>query len=191
MTLSPIAKAAAAGAAFLSLTACAPLLFGGAAVTATAVMQERSVGQALDDATIRTQINHLWFQHDLELYRRIGLTVNEGRVLLTGIASDGDMRLDAVRLAWQVKGVRDVINEIQLGGRPGIGDTVADSWITTQLRSKLTFDKDIVSANYTVETIGRIIYLMGHARSQDELDRVTGHARRVAGVQRVVSYVNL
>lgn len=170
---------------------CAPLIVGGAATTAAVASEHRGLKGFANDTEIRAAINHLWFQHSLALVNRIGLTVDQGRVLLTGRASDAQMRLDAVRLAWQAQGVKEVINEIQVDNESGILDSARDTWITTQLRTKITFDGDIHSQNYSIDTINGVVYLMGTATTQAELDRVTQHARSLANVQRVVSYVRL
>ncbi|MFX5821173.1 BON domain-containing protein, partial [Acinetobacter baumannii] len=79
--------------------------------------------------------------------------VDQGRVLLTGRAADPQMRLDAVRLAWQAQGVKEVINEIQIDNGSSIVDTARDTWISTQIRSRITFDADIHSQNYSIDTV--------------------------------------
>ncbi|WP_245593390.1 BON domain-containing protein [Azospirillum halopraeferens] len=171
---------------------CAPIAIGGAAVGAgVAASQDRGLGGFISDAEIQAQINHLWFQHSMDLHRRLDMTVDNGRVLLLGRASDAQMRLDAVRLAWQVRGVREVINEIQIDTASGMLDSARDTWISTQLRGKLTFDGAIRSQNYSIDTVNGVVYLMGVARNQEELDRVVDHARRLPYVQRVVSHVSL
>ena len=47
------------------------------------------------------------------------------------------------------------------------------------------------SVNYTVDTVQGIVYLMGNARTADELSRVVRQAQAVPDVRRVVSYVNV
>lgn len=175
----------------LSLSGCAPLIVGGVATTAVAASEERGLGGALSDKEIQIAVNDLWLRHSLDMLQRLSLTVNHGRVLITGRAANPAMRHDAVRLAWQARGVKEVINEITLDSNNGIVDSARDTWISTQLRGKLLFDRDIASVNYTVDTVNGVVYLMGVARSQIELDKVTHHARSLPYVQRVVSYVRL
>lgn len=186
---------AAAGLAVLALgtTGCAPLLLGGAAAggAAVAYTEERGISGFASDAEIQARINNLWFQHSLDLQSRLDMTVDQGRVLLTGKAKDAQMRLDAVRLAWQADGVKEVINEIQIDNESGILDSARDTWISTQLRGRLTFDKSIHSQNFSIDTVNGVVYLMGVAKSQAELDRAINHARSVANVQRVVNYVRV
>ena len=178
----------AAGAA-----GCAPLVVAGAAgATGAAVGSDhRGVEGIASDTAIKATINDLWFKHSIDLHQRIRMSVNQGHVLLTGRAADPQMRLDAVRLAWQAEGVKEVINEIQVDNESGLLDSAKDTWITTQLRAKLTFERGIRSANYSIETVNGVVYLMGLARDQEELNKVVELARSLPNVQRVVSYVRI
>lgn len=181
------------GLAALLLTACDPLSLGvGAAATGgITVAQERSVKDAVGDAAIRLAINDLWLQESVDLYQRLGLSVNEGRVLVTGRVPTPEDRLTAIRLAWQADGVREVINEVEVADNDGIGGYARDAWIAAQLRTRLTFDTSIRAINYSVETVGGTIYLMGIAQDPAELERVVSHARRIPYVRQVISYVRL
>lgn len=55
----------------------------------------------------------------------------------------------------------------------------------------MTFDKKILSINYTIETVNQIIYIMGIAQNQEELDRLIQHAKNIANVKKVVSYARI
>jgi osmotically-inducible protein OsmY len=77
------------------------------------------------------------------------------------------------------------------GASETLGDVTRDSWITTKLKSKLVFDGNVASRNYTIVTVGAVVYVMGVAQNQGELNAVIDHARHVAGVRKVVSYVRL
>ncbi len=174
------------------LAACSAegMVVGGAATAGVAAAQERGLSGAVSDTEIRLEINHLWLQHDEEMYRKVGLQVQEGRVLLTGSVPTPEMRLDAVRLAWQANGVKEVINEISVGDGSLTG-FARDTWISTQLKGKLLLDKEVSAINYSIETVEGVIYLMGVAQNAEELERVTAHARNIAYVRRVVSYVQM
>ncbi|HYG88383.1 MAG TPA: BON domain-containing protein [Azospirillum sp.] len=173
-------------------TGCVPLVVGAAATpVVVAAHEKRGVRGFASDTAIRAQINNLWLQHSIDLFQNVRLRVDQGRVLLTGRTADPQTRLDAVRLAWQADGVREVINEIQVDNESGIIDSAKDTWINTQLRTRITFDGAVSSQNYSIDTVNGVVYLMGWAKSQDELDRVIGHARAIPNVQRIVNYVQL
>lgn len=176
----------------LTTAGCGPALVGAAAGKAASVgAQERTVGNAVDDTWISLKISDRWFRHSEAMFNALDLTVTEGKVLITGKVDNPDWRVDAVRLAWQVPGVREVINEIDLSKSDGIRGYARDSRIIAELRTKILFDRNIKSINYTIETVGGVVYLMGVARTQQELDRVVDHARNIASVRKVVSYVRL
>lgn len=154
--------------------------------------QERGLGQAIDDQAIRIQINDGWLQYSERMYRLLTLQVQEGRVLVSGVVPEQEMRLEAIRIAWQPEGVREVINEVRVEEQTGgVDDFALDTWISTELKAKLVFDKEVSSINYSIETVHGVVYLMGVAQSPIELDRVVEHARNIAYVERVVSYVRL
>jgi len=174
------------------LYGCAPAVVGGAvAAGGGAAAQDRGISGVWSDAQIQARINKLWFDHDLDLMNRLDMTVESGRVLLTGRARDPQMRVDGVRLAWQAEGVTEVINEIEIDDTSSLLNAARDEWITIQLRSRITFDRGIYSLNYTIDTVNSVVYLMGSARSREELERVVSHARSLADVARVVSYVKV
>ena len=178
--------------ALLVVSGCtAGTIVGGGASVGVAVAQERSVGVALDDTVIATQIVAIFFDYNIELLRKVSAEVVEGRVLLTGSVAEPEGRVDAVRLTWQIDGVNEVLNEIQVTDRGGLLDFVLDTWISTQLRTKLLLDRDIRALNYNVETVNGIIYLIGIAQNELELERVTNHARTIENVEKVISHVRV
>ena len=154
-----------------------------------AAVQERSIGDAVDDFTIRAELNQLFFEDNVDLLQSVSFNVIEGRVLLKGSVKKQESRIRAIELAWQASGVREVINEIQVTDQGGIVNYARDTWISTQLTAEILFDKDIFAVNYNVETINGIIYLAGIAQDQAELDKVIDHARRIKNVKKVVSHV--
>ncbi|MCR6629515.1 MAG: BON domain-containing protein [Magnetospirillum sp.] len=189
--LRPLSVAVILASAGL-LSGCAGALIGAGATTATAASEERGLEGAVDDAKIRAEINHLWFQRDVEMYRQVTLTIKEGRVLLTGTVSTPEARVEAVRLAWQAAGVREVLNEIKVDdGTNGFTDYTRDISISQKLKTRLLFDKEIRNINYTVDVNDGVIYLMGIAQSDVELERVIAYARDISGVRGVVNHVRL
>jgi osmotically-inducible protein OsmY len=172
---------------------CSPieLGIGVGAATGVAVAQERGLSGTARDTALSVQIQELWFRTNYEMFGRLSSTVNERRALLTGKVQDPEMRVEAVKLAWQVQGITEVINEIEVVNTSSPVDSARDFWITTQLRTQLTFDKNVYSINYSIDTVNGTVFLMGIARNQEELDRVTNHARNLAYVRRVVSYVRV
>lgn len=170
---------------------CAPLVVGGAAVGATVAAQERSVGSAAKDTALHTEIARRLLQSDRQIYQKVDISVDEGRVLLTGLVPTPQDRIEAARIAWQADGVAEVINEIEVKDKSTVSDAARDAAITGQLRSRILFDGDVRSVNYTIDTVNGRVFLLGVAQSQTELDRVIAHAREIPYVRAVVPYVRI
>lgn len=181
----------------VALTLCLPLggcigaVIGAGAAVGVAAQEERGLEGAVDDVKIRAEINRLWFEHNVEMFRQVDLTINEGRVLLTGSVPNPEVRVDAVRLAWQAPGVREVLNEIQVADKSGVIDYGRDVIIANTLRSKLFVDSQIRNINYSIDTVNGVVYIMGLAQSDAELERVIAYARDTTYVKRVISHVRL
>ena len=177
-------------AAALALQGCAGAVVGAGATAGVAAYSDRGIGGAAKDAKIHTALTAAFLEADEMLPLKIGVEVYNGRVLLTGVASNEKMRADAVRIAHSTSGVREVYNEIQLSGG-GAMNLARDSWITTQLETKITIDKQIMAVNYSIETVNGTIYLIGVAQNQAELDRVFASARNIDYVKNVISHVRV
>ena len=173
----------------LSLTGCAEFVISAVTTTSLAMAEERTLGDAVEDLGIQAELNHLFFQDDLALYQDVSFSVVEGRVLLKGSVPTHEDRIRASWVARQATGIREVINEMQVTAESGILNYARDRWISLQVDAKLLLDFDILSINYDVETVNGTVYLLGIAQSEDELERVEGHASSIGGVKGVVSHV--
>lgn len=177
----------------LAISACTPIgiATGAGAATGVAAASEGGISGSINDTRINAEISDLWFKYDLKTFTKLNITVDRGRVLLTGVVDDPKHRVEAVRLAWQAEGVKQVINEINIAESKGFTGYVKDTWITTQLRSKMTFNRNIQSINYSIDTVQGIVYIMGVAQNSDELDHVKNIARSIKNVSQVVTYVQI
>lgn len=173
----------------LSLGGCG-LIVGAGAATGLAAMDERGVEGVARDSKISTAISTQLFSKDTSTWAKLGVEVYEGRVLLTGATQNTPAHAEVVRIAWSVDGVKDVIDEIQ-DAPVSLFDTINDTGITSELLTKMTFDKLVYTVNYKVETVGGVIYLLGTAQNQAELDRVVGYARDIRYVKNVKSHVRI
>ena len=174
----------------VSLNGCAAVVGTGATV-GVAAAQERGIKGRAEDLRLEVLMAQKFINAGLKLTATIGVEVYKGRVLLTGATRDTKISDQAVKLAWQLDGVKEVINEIQVDQGTTVTDYAHDTEITTQLKTKLTFDKEILAINYVVETVNRTIYLIGIAQNQLELDRVIDHASGINHVKNVVNHVRL
>ena len=175
----------------LLLSGCIGVLVATGSETAAVVAQERSVGDAVDDAGILLTIKRIFAEATEDLFLNVEVKSVEGRVLLAGNVNKPETKVEAVRMVWTVGGVKEVIDEIQINDKSDFWNYTRDVWISTQIRARLVATKDIRSINYSVITVNQVVYVMGIAQNQKELDMVNYIASTTSYVQRVVSYVQL
>ena len=154
--------------------------------------QERTVGRAVDDLTIKTAIISRYAQKDVnDLLVNVDVELSEGRVLLTGDVNKQETAIEAVKLAWQVEGVKEVLNELKINDKGDWQKWLTDIWITQQVRAKLLLEKNVRSINYSIETVHGTVYIMGIAQSKAEMDKVMYIASITRYVKEVVNHVRL
>jgi osmotically-inducible protein OsmY len=182
-----LATAPALSGCFLPLAAAGAGAAGGYATLG----QERSASDQVKDVEIRSLVSQSWDQYSPDLPHKLDATVYEGRVLITGRLANEQLRQEAVQRAWKVEGVKEVYDEIEVGPETHFSDEARDGVISTRLKNDLLWDNQVKSINYTVKTENGIVYVIGSARTKDEMERVTGYARNIPNVRRVVSYVRV
>lgn len=177
-----------------ALGGCAVAVIGGVAAAGGAgyaAGQERGVTGEIDDFATKNNVLIALANQKPALPADIAVTVYDGGVLLTGTASTPQAKDQAAALARGAAGVKAVYDQIAVAPPITPWRTAKDAWITTRLRSDLTFDSSVKSLNYTIETNAGAVYLLGSARTQGELDRAVAWARNIPDVKRVVSYVEI
>ncbi|MBT4646480.1 MAG: BON domain-containing protein [Pelagibacteraceae bacterium] len=175
----------------INILSCSPagILASGGATGMVVAEGDRSFGTVVDDATIKINIASKFINSDDNLFIDVGTNVLEGRVLLTGLVDNQEIRIDAVRRVWDVEGVNEVINEIQIGNRESIKEYAQDLWITTQVRGLAAKTIGLRSISYNFETIQGKVYIAGITSRADQLEELVKVAKTVKGVTEIINYV--
>ena len=163
----------------------------GAGAAIAAAEDEKTLGDVFDDTTISIGIKDRVFMYEAILITKIGVDVEKGKVLLTGILKDQNKRVEVVRLAWKQPGVKEVINEIEIEDSFNIKNYAEDKIIQVQLVGKVLADKNIKKLKYNFEVQNKVIFILGVTSDEAELERVFDHARSIKGVQDIISYVDI
>ena len=170
---------------------CSPanILASGGATTMVVAEGDRSLGSVVDDATLKVNIAAKFLSADDELFLNINTTVLEGRVLLTGLVDNQENRIEAVRLVWEIEGVNEVINEIQLGNRDTLKDYANDLWINTQAKAVAAKTVGLRSVAYNFETIQGKIYVAGITSRAQQAEDLIEALKTIKGVKEIINYI--
>ena len=186
LTLAVLSVAAAAA----TLSACAPLAVGGAALTGAMVAGDRrSSGSQLDDQGIELRAaNRL--REQMGSRARISVTSYNRRALLTGeVGSVRDKEL-AESIVKQVDNVAVVHNELDVANSPTFTEKAEDTLLTGKVKAGLIDTKQISAGGIKTFTERGTTYIMGRV-TQREADIATQVARTTKGVQRVVRLLEI
>ncbi|MBI04335.1 MAG: hypothetical protein CMI96_00790 [Pelagibacteraceae bacterium] len=170
---------------------CSPtgIIASGGATTMVVAEGDRSLGTVVDDATIKVNIAAKFLGSNENLFVNINTTVLEGRILLTGLVDNQETRIEAVRLVWEVEGINEVINEIQIGERATLKEYANDLWINTQAKALAAKTVGLRSAGYNFETIQGKLYVAGITKDQKTLNNLLDSLKSIKGVKEIVNYV--
>lgn len=170
---------------------CSPagVIASGGATTMVVAEGNRSLGTVVDDATIKINLSSKFLQSDNNLFLNINTNVLDGRVLLTGIVDTQEIRIEAVRNVWEIDGVQEVINEIQVGDKTTIKEYANDLWINTQAKSLAAKTIGLRALNYNFETIRGKVYIAGITIRQEQLNAILNSTKTIKGVKEIVNYV--
>ena len=94
-----------------------------------------------------------------------------------------------MRRIWEIKGVKEVINEIEVGNRASLKDYGKDLWINTQAKGLAAKTIGLRFLAYNFETIRGKVYIAGITSRPDQLDKVIEVIKTIKGVTEIVNYV--
>jgi len=173
------------------ISGCQTAFITGASKAVLIDKEERSFNNYVEDTIILAQLKNLYFSNNEMIFFNVSVDVVEGRILLTGTVNQIDQRIEATKLAWGIVGVIEVINEIQINNDESILDYADDLIMKTKINAQLLLEQDVLNINYSIEVVNGIVYLIGIAQNQVELDIVITISKNTYGVQNVISYVRL
>ncbi len=147
---------------------------------------ERTFAQQVADESIETKAK-VNINAASEGYDNAHLTIvsYNGFVLLAGQVPSEDLKTLAADVVREVDDVRRIYNELEIGPAVTAGTITNDTWITTQVKSKLLASSDTPGTRVKVVTENSVVYLMG-LLTEAEADRVALEAAEVSGAERVV-----
>jgi osmotically-inducible protein OsmY len=189
---SRIAMALAAGAlSVAALTACVPLVVGGAAAYGAGMVatDRRSAGAQVDDQTIELRgASRIRDIANDQMY--VSVTSFNRQVLLTGTVGTQADKQRAGDVISHIDNVRSVVNELTVGPALSFQERSNDVLISGKVKASLLDAKDIFANSFKIVTEGGVVYIMGIA-TRRETDRATDIARGVSGVTKVVRVVEI
>ena len=175
----------------LFLQSCAPLVGTVGMVSLGAASKEKGFGTSINDNLIKTKISNLIFKYNKDLIADTKVFVNNGSVLLTGKLNSPNDKIEFTKLAWSIRGVKEVNNEIQITDKTSIKNIARDIASLGEIRARIMSDKSINSINFSIDVVNDKAYISGVASNEFEMNLVKSHASSARFIKEVYNYIIL
>ena len=175
----------------LFLQSCAPLVGTVGMVSLGAASKEKGLGTSINDNLIKTKISNLIYKYNKDLIADTKVFVNNGSVLFTGKLINPNDKIEFTKLAWNIRGVKEVNNEIQVTDMTSIKNIARDIASLGEIRARLMSDKSINSINFSVDVVNDKAYISGVAKNELEMNLVESHASSARFIREVYNYIIL
>ena len=179
--LTALAAATLAGA----LSACAPLVLGGAMVGSVLMATDRrSSGAQVEDQAIELKaINRV--REVVGDRAHVSITSYNRMVLLTGEVPNEADKAAVEQAVARIENVRSTVNDLVIAGNSSLTSRSNDTILTSKVKASFVDARDMLSNAFKVVTERGTVYLMGRV-TEREATRAADLARSVSGVQKVV-----
>lgn len=177
--------------ALVFVGACAPstLPLGVAGSSERVAVADGSSAAPADDSMITLELNKRLIDYGAGLFKDVRTVVFEGRALLLGRVGDRVAQQKATAVASSMEMVGEVINEIHVGDESDVGTFLNDVAIEKTITDNYALDQSIHAAHYRVRAVEGVVYLIGRASDQGELQRALAVAGETGNVKSVVSHI--
>ena len=169
----------------LFLQSCGPIIGTVGMVSLGAASKEKGIGTSISDSIIKTKISNLIYKYDKSLIADTKIFVNNGSVLFTGKVKKSNEKIQFTRLAWTVRGVQEVNNEILVTDTSYIKNIARDIASIGEIRARIISDKSINSINFSIDVVNDKAYISGVANNELEMNLVKNHASSARFVKEV------
>ena len=174
------------------LSSCAGVSSKGIFGTGVSIaFDPRTVGTQIDDSIMQKNLAAKILVKDKKYLLSVKSKVIDGKIFLTGKVDSPEEKLLLTKLAWEIKGVRSVRNDIKIKEEFNFKSSAKDILITSQLRTAMILNKNIKASNYQIDTYKKKIYVYGIALTAEEKDLVISEAKEILDVEDVISSIIL
>ena len=174
------------------LSSCVGSSSGGVFGTGVSIaLDPRTLGTQIDDGIMDKNLDARLLLVDKNYFLNVSTQVLDGRIFITGKVETPEEKLKITKLAWETQGVRSVRNDLKIKEKFNFKQSSKDILITSQLRSAIIFNKKIKSANYSIDTYKKTIYIYGIAETEDEKKEVIKEAKEILDVKNVIASILL
>ena len=176
----------------LNLQSCAaPIIGGVGAIAFSSSAQEKGLGTSINDKVIYVKLRNAVYDWNPSVSQKISISVDNGSILITGTLRKIDTKINLTKVIWEVKGVKEVNNKVQISETNNLKNIAKDLASLGEIRAKLMASKQLNSLNFSVDVVNNIAYISGIASNEEEISIVTQIAQEARFIKEVQNFVKV
>ena len=170
---------------------CAPVIGVLGVTSIGSATKEKNLGTSINDGIMHTQILNKIFAFNSAISPNIKISVDNASVLLTGKIKKPIDKIKVTQLIWEIKGVKEVNNELQITDSSNIKNIARDIASVAEIRTRIMTDERINSLNFSIDVVNDIAYISGFSENKEEVKLVTDHATKARFVKEIFNYITI
>ena len=176
----------------LNLQSCAaPIIGGVGAIAFSSSAQEKGLGTSINDKVVYVKLRNAIYDWSPSVAEKISISVNDGSILVTGILKNVDTKIELTKVIWDVSGVKEVNNKVQISETNNIKNIAKDLASLGEIKARLMASKKLNSLNFSIDVVNNIVYISGIASSEEEISIVTQIAQGARFIKEVQNFVKI
>ena len=170
---------------------CAPIIGALGVASVGSAVKEKDIGTSINDGIIYTKILNKIFKLNPALSPDIKISVDNASILVTGKVKKPEEKIKVTQIIWEIKGVKEVNNELQITDSSNIKNIARDIASVAEIRTRIMTDERINSLNFSIDVVNDIAYISGFSENKEEVKLVTDHATKARFVKEIFNYITI
>ena len=174
----------------LLVNSCAIISTTGSLV-GSASTSTRGFSGTIEDTYLMSKIVSKITLMKLSNFSNITVSVINGKVLLAGNIENQEKRLELTKKVWWIDGVKEVLNELEIGPQIPISKKAEDFIFEAKIEKRLLFEPGIFSNNYSVDVVNGKVYVMGISSDIEEKTKVENFLNNMNDIKKLILLLDI
>ena len=174
----------------LLVNSCAIISTTGSLV-GSASTSTRGFSGTIEDTYLMSKVVSKITLMKLSNFSNITVSVINGKVLLAGNIENQEKRLELIKKVWWIDGVKEVLNELEIGPRTSFSEKAEDFVFEAKIEKRLLFEPGIFSNNYSVDVVNGKVYVMGISSDIEEKTKVENFLNNMNDIKKLILLLDI
>ena len=174
----------------LFANSCAIVSTAGSLV-GSASTSTRGFSGTIEDTYLMSKIVSQITFMKLSNFSNITVSVINGNVLLAGNVQNQEKRLELIQKVWEIVGVEEIYNEVEIGPQNSIAEKTEDFVFEAKIENRLLFEPGIFSNNYSVDVVNGNVYVMGISSDIEEKTKIENFLNNMNDIKKLILLIDI